>query len=338
MANHITTAIYSIALLVLIIQALLTGSLPEDNVIDKDKALSFLENQFVPEAGLLRCAVISSPDNETIYVANDNILAVYALKILGSPIAGMVNSSLAKYGSRIYDNRVAVLLGRTIPDEFYHTDKILLDYIYSRKFMTNFSVILEENNHNKPFTNWMNYTDLVAYKVLNEILKNKIDHAKEYFNHLISMWDGYGFHDAAYKNSYEVYKLALYVYAYRSLLSQYPDLANNEEALRIFRKALEIIREAQDPKYGGIHTHYRVVGNETIIEGDMNTETTSIVVISLYSKPLRPLVANNLSKIRDESLSIKEIYTFMFAFPVFFVIAVIIYLFIRRNKICERKR
>ncbi|WP_010884217.1 hypothetical protein [Pyrococcus horikoshii] len=40
---------------------------------------SFLESQYVPEVGLLRAAVKSYPDNETIYIANDNLLASWAL-------------------------------------------------------------------------------------------------------------------------------------------------------------------------------------------------------------------------------------------------------------------
>ncbi|MCD6372647.1 MAG: hypothetical protein J7L37_03765, partial [Thermococcus sp.] len=46
---------------------------------------AFLESQYVPEAGLLRASLSSYPDNETIWIANDNLLAVRALKLLDSP-------------------------------------------------------------------------------------------------------------------------------------------------------------------------------------------------------------------------------------------------------------
>ncbi|MEM2862433.1 MAG: hypothetical protein QXW20_02890, partial [Ignisphaera sp.] len=40
---------------------------------------------------------------------------------------------------------------------------------------------------------------------------------------------------------------------------------------------------AQDLETGGIRTDYRVVNEEIIIEGDVNVETTSIIVLALYS-------------------------------------------------------
>ncbi|MEM2354265.1 MAG: hypothetical protein QXF91_05295, partial [Desulfurococcaceae archaeon] len=53
------------------------------SVIDAQRALYFLRSQYVEEAGLLRAAVGAYPDNTTIYVANDNVLAARALAVLG---------------------------------------------------------------------------------------------------------------------------------------------------------------------------------------------------------------------------------------------------------------
>jgi len=40
---------------------------------------------------------------------------------------------------------------------------------------------------------------------------------------------------------------------------------------------------AQNKEKGGIHTDYEVINGEIVITGDMNTETTSIVVLAIYS-------------------------------------------------------
>ena len=53
---------------------------------DPSKLRSFLESQYAPEANLLRAAVKAYPDNQTIYIANDNLLASRALISLGSPL------------------------------------------------------------------------------------------------------------------------------------------------------------------------------------------------------------------------------------------------------------
>ncbi|WP_232460897.1 hypothetical protein [Thermococcus gorgonarius] len=75
---------------------------------------SFLESQYVPEAGLLRAAVKAHPDNETIYVANDNLLASHALVALGSPIGRRVLENFNANYSGGWSGKVDPLLGRPI--------------------------------------------------------------------------------------------------------------------------------------------------------------------------------------------------------------------------------
>ncbi len=103
------------------------------------------------------------------------------------------------------------------------------------------------------------------------------------------MWDSYGFYDQPvkrYENEtgkriYAVYKCALFIYLYRALESAHSEIIRNYRY--IYEKCLEIITKAQDKQYGGIHTDYVVENEEIVIQVDMNTETTSIVVLALYS-------------------------------------------------------
>lgn len=67
-----------------------------------------------------------------------------------------------------------------------------------------------------------------------------------------------------------------------------PKLADRRDILTIVNESLEITGMAQDPVYGGIHIHYRVIDGRFEIAGDMNAETTSIIVIALYGTPLKP--------------------------------------------------
>ncbi|MEM0247249.1 MAG: hypothetical protein QXW53_06060, partial [Desulfurococcaceae archaeon] len=63
----------------------------------------------------------------------------------------------------------------------------------------------------------------------------------------------------------------------------------------IRNKCLEVIALAQDPETGGIRTNYRVVDGRIIIEGDVNVETTSIIVLALYSD--YPLLFSNIKQV-----------------------------------------
>ncbi|PUA33927.1 MAG: hypothetical protein B7O98_00460 [Zestosphaera tikiterensis] len=85
-------------LLELLFSTFFRASMDVVNVgLDRDRLKSFLEEQVVPEVGLLRAAVEAYPDNVTIWVASDNLLAVEALKILNSRYAYVVKEKLEEY-------------------------------------------------------------------------------------------------------------------------------------------------------------------------------------------------------------------------------------------------
>ncbi len=242
-----------------------------------DLMRSFLESQYVEDIGLLRAATTAYPDNTTIYVANDNLLASRALAVLGSPLASKVLTTLNnKYGGG-WNGRTDILLGRDIPDVFYKRYKEKLGII------NGYTIMYEKNDKSVIIKDWYNYADLIVYKALDNLLWGSRPQAEQLFIKLTKLWDGYGFNDTVTRNTsvYAVYKCALFIYLYRTLevagstiIYDYKD---------IYEKCLEIIAKAQDPTKGGIHTDYRVVDGKIVIQGDINTETTSIVILALYS-------------------------------------------------------
>ncbi len=218
-----------------------------------------------------------SPDNTTIYVANDNVLVARALAVLGSPLAERVMSVLYNNFSGGWNGKIDVLLCKSIPDKFYKPEKEVVGRI------DGYTIVYEKMNTSVIITDWYNYADLLVYHALNKLLQGSKSEAEKSFLNLTRMWDGYGFKDNFVKEHgvYQVYKCALFIYLYRALEAAGSTIIYDYQD--IYEKCLEIIAKAQDPVKGGTHTDYRVVNGKIVIQGDMNTETTSMVVLALYS-------------------------------------------------------
>ena len=236
---------------------------------------AFLQSQYVPEAGLLRASVTSYPDNETIWLANDNVLAAKALKLLNSGLWRNVSRSLAAYGVS-YNGRVDPLLGRPL-DGFYCPEVRILGKVHSRKFNATFTLKLETANRSCVMRDWRSYADLVVYGALSDLLRGNRSGALRLYSQLLSMWDGSGFRDKAFSGIYQSYKCALFIYLYRAL-------GEPEEGRNVYLSCSRILRALQS-KDGGIITGYEVKDGKIIPVGDPNTETTAMTVIGLYGKP-----------------------------------------------------
>ncbi|AJC70901.1 hypothetical protein X802_00855 [Thermococcus guaymasensis DSM 11113] len=236
---------------------------------------AFLESQYVPEAGLLRASLSSYPDNETIWIANDNLLAVRALKLLGSPLWVNVSKSLARYNVSS-NGRVDPLLGRLL-DGFFCPEVRTLGSVHSEKFNVTFTLKIEVANRSCILSDWSSYADLVVYGALSDLLLGKKSEAFRLYSHLLSMWDGNGFRDKAFAGTYQSYKCALFVYLHRALGE--PGGGHD-----VYFRCLEILSALQSEN-GGIITGYKVEKERIIPIGDPNTETTAMVVIGLYGDP-----------------------------------------------------
>lgn len=242
--------------------------------LNKPALRSFLESQYVPEAGMLRAAVKAYPDNETIYVANDNLLASRALMALGSPLGKRIRENLEANYSGGWNGKVDPLLGRPIKD-FYCTETKNLGRVYSRKFNAAFEIKYEVINTSCGMSDWESYADLLVYGALSDLLKDNESGALELYSRLLAMWDGNGFRDRAFDGTYQTYKCALFIYLHRAL-------GTPAEGGEVYSRCLNVISSLQ-AENGGIITGYQVENGEITPVGDTNTETTSIVVLAIYS-------------------------------------------------------
>lgn len=240
--------------------------------------LRFLRSQYVESIGLLRAATRAYPDNITIYIANDNVLAARALAVFGDhELSSRILNKLNKeYGGGL-NNRIEILFGMDIPDIFNDTINELLAEIDGYR-------IVYERRGSQTMLDWYEYADLLVYGALDKLLSGSRSDAELLFLNLTKMWDGYGFRDKAFNSTgiYATYKCALFIYLYRALEASSSNVTR--EYAHIMKKCHEIIAFAQDPVTGGIRTDYRVLNNRLVIEGDVNVETTSIVVLALYSE------------------------------------------------------
>jgi hypothetical protein len=235
---------------------------------------SFLESQYVPEAGLLRAAVTAYPDNETIYVANDNLLASRALILLGSTLGERIQENLDGKYSGGWNGKVDLLLGRPIGG-FFCSKMDVLGKVYSKKFHSEFTVKYERVNTSCRMSDWNDYADLIAYAAINATLSGNRTGAMRFYRSLLTIWDGNGFRDKAFGGVYQTYKCALFVYLHRAL-------GKPRKGQAAYERCVNIISHLQ-AQNGGITTGYTVENGRIIPRGDANTETTSMVVLAFYS-------------------------------------------------------
>ena len=254
------------------------------NVLNKSLLIKFYKSQFVKEAGLLRAAVTALYENTSIYISNDNFLAVRALEVLRLyNLSSIINGTLNEVYPGYINCRLGVLFGKPMPPKIYGTDIITLGQVYSKEFNSCFIIKTDICNRSKIMNDWYNYSDLIVYRALNYTISCKLRKATDLFLKLVSMWDGYGFEDHVYKSTglYQVYKCALFIYLYRTLKAA--GATSVDKYNNFVKKCLFVIKEAQDNATGGIHTDYKVVNGKVIFPSDVNVETTSFVVLALYS-------------------------------------------------------
>jgi len=234
---------------------------------------NFLESQYVPEAELLRASVTAYPDNVTIWLANDNLLAERALKLSGSPLWKNVSIALSAYNVS-FNGRIDPLLGRPLSG-FFCPEVVNLGRVKSVKFNATFELKLERGNLSCRMRDWQEYADLLVYGALSDLLRGNRKDAQRLYSELMGLWDGNGFRDKAFNGTYQAYKCALFIYLNREL--------NTETGRTIRTRCLKILSALQ-AKNGGITTGYVVKNGKIVPVGDQNTETTSMAIIALLSR------------------------------------------------------
>jgi len=255
-------------------------------------ACNFLKAQEADDLGLLVASNNKGNESNVIYLLHDNYLAVRALDLCSMhSLAEKINKTLESYNVTS-DSRYDVLFGKLYPHEIpLKWDTIILYNLADNK--RSLTVETEVENESGVMYDWLNYTDLVVLKGLDSLWRGDIQYSLWLYQWMLDTWDGYGFNDKVHINSsdgsYEVYKIALAIYFYRTLEAYGLNPDNT-----YLQSWLSIISRAQSSS-GGFYTHY-IIDNTTgtiRFKPGVNLETTSIVIISLYHPPPISIIQNH---------------------------------------------
>jgi hypothetical protein len=285
-----------------------TGPLPPD----LQRGVDFLVSQYNPAVGLLRESVPEAGTTPTLtvcitgtsassglpydhkhYLANDNVLAAYALETVGAELslASTLRASLRSYG---YDHNdfIEVAWGQTIPwPPYHHEDRIVRqvgpDYIIQETHAVT-GTTSGPDPYLCYFYDWSAYANLAFMAALNEHNQEYRESALRLYAIEMSKFDGIGWRDKAYWDRGGIYETigpawALYVGA--TIGAPLDD------------RLAAIVRRMQHPTYGGFYTHYRA---PDVPEAYPNVETTSLALLGLDAYRRRVAVDRAVRYLQDQ--------------------------------------
>ncbi|ACP39053.1 hypothetical protein [Saccharolobus islandicus] len=245
-----------------------------------EKALNFYES-LNTSLGLLS----EYPRSHTIWLADDQSLDYNALMLIynithnvtAKTLAEQILLAIKPYGGLYkYYNSVFEIFG-IYPNTT--TPQSGVNIIIGNIDNYTFKVTL----FNHTISNYYDYADLLAYRVLLWLHLGNYSGAEENFINLVKMWNGIGFNDSAYYNdTYQSYKLALFLIVWRAL-------ELNPHTCLLAIKYVNIAREVSDimsllqSSQGGVWTGYKYVNGKIEYGYNislMNGETTSLFVIA----------------------------------------------------------
>lgn len=240
-------------------------------VHSKESAYSYLVNSYNSTLGLC----YENPQNKSVYwVANDNVLASYALQQWNREIADNMTETIKRIANEYglltsqtgipLNCRAEILLGYNVDRFFNMTELVTLNSSYYG------SVLKTEKANNSILNDFEKYADLLCYASLVEWRKQNYSGADYYYGKVKAMWDGNGFKDEAYSNKtgYATYKLGLFYFLNKM----------TRNGSFVFEKQLiERVWQCQVSN-GGFKTDY--YGNGSFPLCQTNTETTSIILLS----------------------------------------------------------
>lgn len=250
-----------------------------------EKAVNFLINsQF--NASLSFCREAPEVEPNTYWLVSDNLWAWKALKMANE--SGLSNAVEA---GRIVNLIEAKLKEKTIihnlptnaeglPISFMHEAVIGNVTPIPNKNRTQLTLqsndyaVKTEIYNETTIDNWQEYADRLLFMALSYHWQANDTAANQYFELAKDMWDGIGINDTATKvdGFYTTFKFALLLYASKVLGIK----------LQFESELVNRIWSLQRETDGGIITNYFANGTSY---GDANTETTSIVIIAIFTVP-----------------------------------------------------
>lgn len=271
------------------------GSQTDEQTQKIEKMVDFLINtQFNDNLGLCREAPNVAPNR--YWLASDNLWAWKALSMAGND-ANLSNAgAAASTASKIKATITTLAANYSLPTDSeglpisYCHEAVIGDQVQP-PYKTNNPLTLYSDGYTlktdmrngTDMSDWTNYSDLLLYGALSYHWQNNNATALSYYNMAVGMWNetSQGLQDTVNTNfttgattgDYSTFKVALLLYV-SNLLGQDPS----------FKSELVNKLYAQQSENGGIITDY--YANSTWVEGaDVNTETTSIVIIALLTTP-----------------------------------------------------
>ena len=241
--------------------------------------ISFLKAQYVKDVGLLRAAKTVYPDNQTFWVASDNLLAGYALLSVGDQLAIRILSVLNDSYGGGFNGLHEVLIGYDIPDRFYSGEVVRLGIVSVNS--TEYLIAFDNRSAGSEIEDWHLYADLIVYRAIDLAGAGDLEGVKNCWEMVIRLWDGVGFRDRAFNGRiYQTYKVSLAYYLFRILEAADPEYASKyAKYAACFRGIVGRLQRAD----GGIVTGYVQGGERLVPIGDANVETTSITILAFYS-------------------------------------------------------
>ena len=223
------------------------------------KGLAFLTARYNPALGLLNEAPNVAP--HTYWLTNDNALAAYAFAQLGqTEMSATLKELIIRFGS-VTNGLIEVVWGLPVTFPPHVDTKVLLKTIDQDE-------IHQELHDREGFMNdWAEYADLGFYGALNDFHQDDQSAALSVYASVLELYDGTGFHDAAFEASYATYKLALALYVGATIQAQNP---YGEQML-----ATLLSMQADN---GGFRTEYDAQQKSG---GDTNTETSALALLAL---------------------------------------------------------
>jgi hypothetical protein len=241
------------------------------------KAVSFVLSNFNSTIGLCSEVPHGTPNSlgfngDVFWITSDNLLAYALLKQYNTSVANTILQTMKAYATAHKDlptNSQGVpislkhepIINDSFPDSFQpgNPRKPVLNLTDS------YEVIIEVND-NGTWDGWQNASDELAWMGLSFLIKDNYSEALTFYNQMMSMWNGTGFHDARYGELkyYETFKLGLAIYFRKALNLTKPSAETEME---------QIIEKCQKDD-GGICVNY----NDSLDTwGNPNTETTALV-------------------------------------------------------------
>jgi hypothetical protein len=291
--GELKAIVFGIVLILLFASALLSlsFSLPSESEpqLKVEKAVDFLVNEQFNQS-LRLCHEAPNVAANTYWLVSDNLWAWKALSMANE--YGLSNAAEAEATADKIRAKLAELAhnynlptdSNGLPESYAH-EAVIGDVapppyrtetnrtLYNGDYVLNTTV-----GNGTVMPDWDQYADLLLYAALSCHWQGNDSGALAYYNNATKMWNetNKGIQDKAFNGTYDTYKLALLLYTSK-VLGQSPAFLS---------ELVDRIYAQQRESDGGIVTNYLANGT---LQGDANTETTSIVIIALLTPP-RPRV------------------------------------------------